>query len=126
VSEQVNVTLYEMVGGDQWFIDLVDRFYEGIDTDPLVRPMYPDDLAASRHWMSLFLIQYWGGPATYNEQRGHPRLRMRHNPFPIDQAARDAWFGHMVSSLAAGGLSEDAEAQVLAYFENAANHLINA
>ncbi|MFT7645720.1 MAG: hemoglobin [Candidatus Poriferisodalaceae bacterium] len=126
MSEQVNMSLYELVGGEQWFVDLVNRFYDGIDTDPLVRPMYPDDLTGSRHWMALFLVQYWGGPTTYNENRGHPRLRMRHNPFPITQAARDAWFGHMRASLEVSGLDPDVEAQVLAYFENAADHLINS
>ncbi len=118
-------TLHELVGGDQWFVDLVDRFYEGVEADPLLRPLYPEDLTASRDHMSGFLIQYWGGPTTYSEQRGHPRLRMRHQPFAISVAERDAWLGHMVSAVESGGLEPEVAEQVIAYFDNAATHLIN-
>ena len=90
-------TLYELVGGDQWFVDLVDRFYDAVDQDEILRPLYPEDLTESRAHMVGFLVQYWGGPATYSEQRGHPRLRMRHMPFAIGVAERNAWFGHMAA-----------------------------
>ncbi len=112
--------------GDQWFHDLVDRFYAGVESDPVLRPMYPAELDESRRHLALFLIQYWGGPTTYSDERGHPRLRMRHAPFPVDAAAHDAWLTHMTAAVRAGGLEPDDEAQVLAYFEMAAAHLVNA
>jgi hemoglobin len=126
MSEQTTpVTLYELVGGDAWFADLVDRFYAGVQADPVLRPMYPRDLVGARAHLRGFLIQYWGGPTTYSDERGHPRLRMRHAPFVIGVAERDAWFGHMQAAVRAGGLPPEVEAQVLAYFDNAATHLIN-
>ena len=119
------MTLYDLVGGAAWFESLVARFYAGVEGDPVLRPLYPDDLTAARDHLAGFLIQYWGGPATYSEQRGHPRLRMRHVPFAIGAAERDAWYGHMTDAVRAGGLEPEVEAQVLAYFEQAANHLVN-
>lgn len=119
-------TLYELVGGEAWFRDLVDRFYDRVADDPVLRPLYPEDLAASRAHMTGFLVQYWGGPATYSEERGHPRLRMRHLPFRIGRAERDAWFSHMEAAVRAGGLAPDVADQVVAYFDNAATHLVNA
>lgn len=118
-------TLYEHVGGDQWFVDLVDRFFAEVENDELVRPMYPDDLAEPKENMVGFLVQFWGGPATYSERRGHPRLRMRHMPFPIGQAERDAWFRDIVVAVRAGGLDPDIERQVLDYFDNAATAMMN-
>ena len=118
-------TLYELVGGDQWFVDLVDRFYDAVDQDEILRPLYPEDLTESRAHMVGFLVQYWGGPATYSEQRGHPRLRMRHMPFAIGVAERNAWFGHMAAAVESGGLDPEVAEQVIAYFDNAATHLIN-
>ena len=89
-------TFFEAVGGHDTFVTLVDRFYEGVAEDPLLRPMYPEeDLTGAKHRLSTFLEQYWGGPKTYGEERGHPRLRMRHAPFPVSPAARDAWLRHM-------------------------------
>jgi hemoglobin len=118
-------TLYELVGGDEWFVDLVGRFYDGVEADPVLRPLYPEDLTDARAHLVGFLVQYWGGPGTYSEQRGHPRLRMRHAPFPIGPAERDAWAAHMAAAVRAGGLPPEVEAQVLAYFDSAASHLIN-
>lgn len=118
-------TLYELVGGEQWFVDVVDRFYDRVAGDPVLRPLYPDDLAGPRAHLAGFLVQYWGGPADYSAERGHPRLRMRHMPFVIGTAERDAWFAHMQASVSEGGLDPDVESQVVAYFENAADHLIN-
>ena len=122
--------LFDRVDGEQFFVDLVDRFYQGVAGDPLLRPLYPDDLSESRRHLALFLMQYWGGPSTYNDERGHPRLRMRHMPFVIGPAERDAWLRHMnravdqmmeTKDLAAS----DAE-ELRAYFAMAAHSLVNA
>lgn len=123
MSEQ---TMYQAVGGTPWFVALIDRFYDAIATDILLRPMYPDDLTESRDHMVKFLQQYWGGPTTYSEERGHPRLRMRHAPFIITSAERDAWLKHMVAAIQQGGLSPEQETQMIDYFTMAANHMINA
>jgi hemoglobin len=118
-------TLYERAGGMAWFEALADRFYAGVVNDPLLMPMYPADLDGARSHLALFLAQYWGGPTTYSEQRGHPRLRMRHANFPIDQSARDAWFQHMAAAVTAQGLDEADEAAMLGYLASAADHLRN-
>lgn len=93
-------TVFEAVGGEPAFRRLVAAFYAGVRQDPILRPLYPDeDLAAAQERLTLFLMQYWGGPSTYGDTRGHPRLRMRHAPFAIDAAARDAWLTHMRAAL---------------------------
>jgi hemoglobin len=93
-------TLYDRAGGTPFFEALVGRFYDGVETDPLLRPVYPEpDLAGARHRLTLFLIQYWGGPTTYALERGHPRLRMRHAPFAIRPAQRDRWLRHMRAAM---------------------------
>lgn len=120
------LTLYERVGGETFFVALVDRFYDGVAADPLLRPMYPDDLTDAREHLSLFLSQYWGGPRTYSDTRGHPRLRIRHAPFVVDDAARDAWLGHMQAALDGVALDDDVRDELDAYFEMAANQLRNA
>jgi hemoglobin len=101
-----------------------------VASDVLLRPLYPDDLTASRRHMAMFLQQYWGGPGTYSEERGHPRLRQRHLPFVISEAERDAWFGHMAAALdgvvVARGIDPAIEAQMLDYFAQAADFLVNA
>jgi hemoglobin len=121
-----DTTLYDLVGGDQFFRDLTDRFYDGVAEDPVLRPLYPEDLEPSRHWLALFLVQYWGGPATYLVQRGHPRLRMRHMPFKVGADERDRWYRHMEAAVKAAGLVPEAEQQLLDYFAMAATHLINS
>ena len=118
-------TVYQRVGGQPWFDALVERFYAGVATDPVLRPMYPDDLTESKHHLALFLAQYWGGPGTYSEQRGHPRLRMRHAPFPIGPVARDAWYRHMEQAVLEGGVEGDDLVAMLGYFRMAADHLQN-
>jgi hemoglobin len=122
--------LYERVGGVQFFVDLVDSFYAAVAADPVLRPLYPEDLAESARHLALFLAQYWGGPGTYSEERGHPRLRMRHAPFVIGPLERDAWLRHMVGALEdlrTASRIGDADAQELrAYLEMAANQLMNA
>ncbi len=122
MSEQ---TVYEAVGGTPWFVGLIDRFYDAVAVDVLLRPMYPDDLTESREHMVKFLVQYWGGPTTYSEERGHPRLRMRHAPFVITDAERNAWFDHMADAVRAGDLPPELEQQMIDYFAMAATHMIN-
>ena len=117
--------MFERVGGQDWFDALVERFYEGVEDDPVLRPIYPEDLGPGKRHLALFLGQYWGGPQTYSEQRGHPRLRARHLPFPIGQTQRDAWVAHMTAAVRAGGLAEEDEEAMLAYFTDAATFLIN-
>ena len=123
-------TLFARVGGEQFFTDLVDLFYLGVAGDPLLRPLYPDDLEESRRHLALFLVQYWGGPATYNEQRGHPRLRMRHAPFVVGPAERDAWLRHMrgaVDRMVESNRLAPSDAEELRdYFTMAAHSLVNA
>jgi len=123
-------TLYERVGGEAFFVDLVGRFYLGVAGDPLLRPLYPDDLKEPARHLALFLSQYWGGPGTYSEERGHPRLRMRHAPFVIGVGERDAWLRHMgeaLTTLETEGRIEAADAAELrAYLDMAANTLVNS
>src|ERR1700687_1001877 len=110
-------TLYERVGGEAFFNALVERFYAGVEGDPVVRSLYPEDLAPPKRHLAMFLVQYWGGPHTYSAERGHPRLRMRHLPFRIGLVERDAWLRHMRAAVAASDASHaDADA-LLAYFE---------
>ena len=123
-------SLYADVGGDGFFVELVDRFYSGVATDPELLALYPhpDDLSAARHRLTLFLVQYWGGPTTYSDERGHPRLRLRHAPFPIDLAARDRWLGHMRDAIAAmldRGLAPDTAETLWAYFAPTADAMRN-
>ncbi len=123
-------TLFDRVGGEQFFFDLVDRFYEGVAGDPLLRPLYPEDLAESSRHLALFLTQYWGGPGTYSEVRGHPRLRMRHAPFVIGSPERDAWLRHMLGALLtleeAERISAADAVELKEYLEMAANSLVNS
>ncbi len=119
-------TFYEQVGGSAAFTRLVDRFYEGVASDPVLRPMYPDDdLGPARERLRLFLEQYWGGPSTYSDQRGHPRLRARHAPFRVDAQARDHWLGHMRAAVSELGLAAEHEAQLWDYLERAAWSMLN-
>jgi hemoglobin len=120
------VTFFEAVGGEETFRRLVHRFYEGVATDPVLRPLYPEeDLGPAEERLRLFLIQYWGGPRTYGEQRGHPRLRMRHAPFPIGQAEHDAWLAQMRVAVDDIGLPEELEKMLWDYLVMAANSMIN-
>jgi hemoglobin len=92
-------TLYDRVGGEGFFIDLVAGFYSRVGTDPVLRPMYPEELGPAERRLRLFLIQYFGGATTYDDERGHPRLRLRHLPFVIDVRAKEIWLTHMTASL---------------------------
>ena len=122
-------TVYDILGGMAFFEALVERFYRGVATDLLLRPLYPDDLSESKEHLTLFLVQYWGGPTTYSEQRGHPRLRMRHAPFIIGEPERDAWLRHMNAAIES--LLDDydvhpvVEARLLDYMASAADAMVN-
>lgn len=119
-------TLYEEVGGRATFARLVDLFYAGIESDPLLRPMYPDeDLGPARHRMTTFLAQYWGGPKTYGDERGHPRLRLRHVDFAIDDQARIRWLAHMRSALDQLEISEEHRDVLWSYLDRAALTMVN-
>jgi hemoglobin len=123
-------SLHDQVGGGEFFAELVERFYARVATDVLLRPLYPDDLTGSKRHLALFLQQYWGGPGTYSEERGHPRLRQRHIPFVIGEPERDAWFGHMAAALDSlvteRAIPAELEAAMLDHFADAADFLVNA
>jgi hemoglobin len=118
-------TLYVAVGGMPFFEDLVERFYEGVAGDEVLRPLYPEDLGPSIRHLTLFLAQYWGGPTTYDDERGHPRLRMRHAPFAIGTGERDRWLIHMRAAVDATDPPEEARRALLEYFEMAADAMRN-
>jgi hemoglobin len=120
-------SLYEAVGGEPIFRQLVDRFYEGVALDPVLRPLYPEeDLTGARERLRMFLEQYWGGPGAYSEQRGHPRLRMRHAGWVIGERERDAWLGHMRAAVDSLDVSDEARAAIWEHVERAAHMLVNA
>ncbi|MEV0895725.1 globin [Actinoplanes sp. NPDC049802] len=120
------MTFFEAVGGEPTFRRLVDKFYEGVAEDPLLRPMYPEeDLGPAADRLTLFLVQYWGGPSTYSDSRGHPRLRMRHASFRVDADARDAWLRHMRVAVDSLGLPAQHEAELWSYLERAAYFMVN-
>ena len=121
-----NVTLYEAVGGLPFFEALVDRFYEGVAQDDILRPLYPEDLGPAKRHLTLFLAQYWGGPGEYSEVRGHPRLRMRHAPFTVGVAERDRWLVHMRAAVAVIDPPADIAKALDEYFEYAADAMRNA
>jgi len=123
----VTVSLYEQFGGEPTFRKLVDGFYAGVADDPLLRPMYPEeDLGPARDRLTKFLVQYWGGPTTYSEERGHPRLRIRHASFTVDAAARDAWLRHMRTAVDSLGLEPELEQTLWDYLERAAFFMVNS
>ena len=119
-------SLYDRAGGTPFFEALVGRFYDGVADDPQLRPIYPEaDLAGARHRLTLFLIQYWGGPTTYDQERGHPRLRMRHAPFEIGPLERDRWLVHMRAAMADLSPTDDIAAELERYFAMAADAMRN-
>jgi hemoglobin len=126
VSTPEQITFYEAVGGEETFRRLVSRFYQGVAADPLLRPLYPEeDLAGAEERLREFLIQYWGGPNTYSQRRGHPALRMRHARFAIGQAERDAWLRHMTAAVDSLELPEPLHGMLLEYLTMASRALIN-
>jgi hemoglobin len=119
-------SLYHRAGGTPFFEALVGRFYDGVATDPLLRPIYPEpDLAGATHRLTLFLIQYWGGPTTYDQERGHPRLRMRHAPFAIGAEERDRWLVHMRAAVVEMAPPVDVAAELERYFAMTAEAMRN-
>ena len=125
-STPFQLTFYEAVGGHDTFVALVKRFYEGVATDPELRALYPeDDLGPAEVRFRMFLEQYWGGPKTYSEQRGHPRLRMRHAPFAVTPGARDRWLGHMRAALDEIALSPERDEEIWRYMVMAAHSMVN-
>ncbi|GAA2887153.1 globin [Actinoplanes cyaneus] len=119
-------SFFTAVGGEPTFRRLVAKFYEGVAADPLLRPMYPEeDLGPAEDRLTLFLMQYWGGPNTYSASRGHPRLRMRHAPFRVGPAERDAWLTHMRAAVDSLGLPEPQHTMLWDYLERAAYFMVN-
>ncbi|HKB32828.1 MAG TPA: globin [Candidatus Dormibacteraeota bacterium] len=122
----LNRSVYELAGGEKTFRLLVERFYARVPGDEVLRAVYPEeDLAGATERLTLFLIQYWGGPSTYNELRGHPRLRMRHQPFAIGQKERDAWLRNMTAAVDSLDLAAAVRKALLDYFETASTAMIN-
>jgi len=119
------VSFYEAIGGHETFVRLVDRFYQGVATDEVLRPMYPEDLGPATERMRMFLEQYWGGPTTYSDQRGHPRLRMRHAPFAVNSEAREHWLTHMRAAVDSLDLAPAYESVLWTYLERAAWSMVN-
>jgi len=119
--------LYARAGGMPFFERLVDRFYAGVESDPVLLAVYPDhaDFAGARHRLTLFLAQYWGGPTTYSDERGHPRLRARHFPFAIGPAARDRWLAHMRAAIDESGAPDDVRGELHDYMTMAAEAMRN-
>ncbi len=122
-------SLFDRVGGMEFFERLVDTFYDGVAVDEVLAPLYPEapDFSGARHRLTLFLVQYWGGPTTYLEERGHPRLRMRHFPFHVGPLERDRWLQHMAAAVetTCGPEHSDVAAELMQYFVPAAEHLRN-
>ena len=118
--------IYDAAGGQPFFEALAARFYQGVAADPVLRAVYPEhDLAGAERRLGLFLTQYWGGPTTYSDERGHPRLRMRHNPFAIGPAERDAWLARMREAVASLAPSPAVSQRLVGYFEMAAEAMRN-
>jgi hemoglobin len=133
-EESPATTLYDVVGGEPFFRRLVDAFYDGVADDEVLLRLYPDgsDTTGARHRLRLFLVQYWGGPTTYSDERGHPRLRLRHLPFHIGREERDRWLEHMSAAIetATATLPDPEVAEAVAdtlsrYFHPAAEQLRN-
>ena len=122
------MTLFEEVGGSQFFDRLVDRFYEGVATDDVLLPLYPEqsDLSGAKQRLTLFLQQYWGGPTTYSDERGHPRLRQRHFPFVIGELERDRWMVHMMAAVDELSPNETVHQQLMEYMAMASTAMINS
>lgn len=122
------MSLFEEVGGSQFFDQLVDRFYEGVATDDVLLPLYPEqsDLSGAKERLTLFLQQYWGGPTTYSDERGHPRLRQRHFPFVIGERERDRWMVHMMAAVDELSPNETVHQQLMEYMTMASTAMINS
>ena len=121
------LTFYDAVGGEPTFRRIVARFFAQVPQDEVLAAVYPlDDLDGAEERLRLFLMQYWGGPTTYSDERGHPRLRMRHAPFRIGPRERDAWLAAMRVAVDGEALDEPLRSDLLSYFESTATHMINS
>ena len=118
-------SLYDAVGGEPVFRRLVAAFYAGVAEDPVLRPLYPEELGPAEDRLRMFLVQYWGGPGTYSEQRGHPRLRMRHVAWQVGEPERDAWLTHMRAAVERLDVPEPARDAIWDHLERAAYSLVN-
>ena len=119
-------TPYDALGGREFFVQLVAAFYRGVASDDILRPMYPEaDLRPAEERLRMFLEQYWGGPTTYSDERGHPRLRMRHAPYAIGEVARDRWLLHMRAAVDEQHLDPELETMLWSYLSNAAQAMVN-
>jgi hemoglobin len=125
MEEGEPLNIHDAIGGYPAFERLVDRFYDDVEKDPILRPLYPESLDDPRRHLALFLSQFFGGPPEYSELRGHPRLRARHLPFVIDRRERDAWLTHMLAAIDATGIQEPSRTKMREYFADAATFLIN-
>lgn len=119
------VTVYDLIGGEATFERLVAVFYAKVEADEVLRAIFPDDLEPGKRYQQLFLMQYWGGPTAYIEERGHPRLRMRHYPFPITEDLRNRWVEYMLAAIDEVGIQEPARSMMREYFDRAASVMIN-
>ncbi len=127
VSTEATTTFYDEIGGYDTIHRIVARFYAGVASDPLLRALYPEeDLGPAEERFRLFLVQYWGGPTTYSETRGHPRLRMRHAPFKVTPEAKDHWLLHFRAALDEVALSPEQDAQFWDYVTHAAQFMVNS
>jgi hemoglobin len=117
--------VYELAGGMPAFMRLIDDFYDRVVADPYLRHLFPEDMTEPKQNLALFLAQFFGGPATYSQHRGHPRLRMRHLPFRIGQLERDLWLKHMLAAMAAVGIPAAARPEMQRYFEDGSAFMIN-
>jgi len=128
-TDPETASLYDRVGGMSFFERLVEAFYAGVEADDVLAPLYPEapDFTGARHRLTLFLVQYWGGPTTYSEERGHPRLRMRHFPFHVGPLERDHWLQRMAAAVEATCHDEEADVatELMQYFVSTAEHLRN-
>jgi hemoglobin len=122
-----DVTFYDEIGGAETIRTIVARFYQGVAGDELLRPMYPEeDLGPAEERFFHFLCQYWGGPTTYSQERGHPRLRMRHSPFPVTPEAAERWLVHFRAGLDAAALPQDQDDRFWDYVTHAAQFMVNS
>ncbi len=118
-------SVHALAGGTEAFLELVDRFYDRVEADPVLRPLYPDDLGPGKRALGLFFAQYWGGEPTYSEERGHPRLRMRHAPFAITPEAAARWASHMVAAIEEMAFVSDVEQALLGYVAQFTPSMVN-
>jgi len=126
-GERVGGNFYELVGGSETFSKLAKKFYEGVAGDDVLKPMYPEtDMAGAENRLRMFLEQYWGGPTTYQQLRGHPRLRMRHSPYKINPLARERWLKHMRAAVESLSLPPLQEAELWGYLDRAATAMLNS